>query len=257
VIEAADVVLEVLDARDPLGSRSRQVEETVFASGTNKRLVLVLNKIDLVPPDNVGKWLKYLRNELPTIAFKACTQQQRQHLSQSKVPVLLASSDLLSCSQCLGADTLMKLLGNYCRNSGVKTAIRVGIVGFPNVGKSSIINSLKRSKACSVGATPGVTKAMQEVLLDKHVKLLDCPGLVLASGRGLDEVTAVLRNCIKVEAVADPVAPVEAIIRRCQRQQVIEQYCIPEYGDVYEFLAHLARRKGKLKKGTSKVSRCC
>ena len=46
---------------------------------------------------------------------------------------MLASSDLLSSSQCLGADTLMKLLGNYCRNSGVKTAIRVGIVGRNNM----------------------------------------------------------------------------------------------------------------------------
>lgn len=52
----------------------------------------------------------------------------------------------------------MSLLGNYCRNQGMKTAITVGVVGLPNVGKSSIINSLNRSKACNVGSTPGVTK---------------------------------------------------------------------------------------------------
>lgn len=82
----------------------------------------------------------------------------------------------MTSSACLGAELLLKLLGNYCRNADIRTSIVVGVVGkspncsrgvscdghmtpgLPNVGKSSIINSLKRSKMCSVGATPGVTK---------------------------------------------------------------------------------------------------
>jgi nuclear GTP-binding protein len=67
-----------LDARNPLGSRSRQIEEGVLRKG--KRLVLLLNKIDLVPKDNVKQWLEYLRKQLPTIAFKASTQEQKQKL---------------------------------------------------------------------------------------------------------------------------------------------------------------------------------
>merc|ERR1712152_25753 len=101
-------------------------------------------------------------------------------------------------SKCVGADTVMALLGNYCRNKDIKTSIRVGVVGMPNVGKSSLINSLKRSRACNVGATPGVTKSMQEVQLDKKVKLLDCPGMVLASG-DMSNSSVALRNAIKVE----------------------------------------------------------
>ena len=77
---------------------------------------------------------------------------------RSKVSLSKANEDLLQSSHCLGADILMKLLGNYCRNKDVKTVIRVGVVGFPNTGKSSIINSLKRSKTCNVGSTPGVTR---------------------------------------------------------------------------------------------------
>ena len=76
----------------------------------------------------------------------------------------------MTTSKCVGADTLLALLGNYCRNKDVKTSIRVGVVGMPNVGKSSLINSLKRSKACNVGATPGVTRAMQEVQLDSKIR---------------------------------------------------------------------------------------
>ncbi|KAK2548040.1 Guanine nucleotide-binding protein-like 3-like protein [Acropora cervicornis] len=129
VVDAADVVLEVLDARDPLGCRCPQVEQSVLSSGVSKKLVLLLNKIDLVPREIVDQWLKYLRNEFPTVAFKASTQNQKQNLGQIKVSTSVASSELLSSSACIGADTLLKLLGNYCRNKDIKTAITVGVVG--------------------------------------------------------------------------------------------------------------------------------
>ena len=82
VVEAADVILEVLDARDPLGTRCPQMEEAVKAQ-PGKRLVLVLNKADLVPRDNLEKWLKYLRNEYPTVVFKSSTQSQNKNLGRT------------------------------------------------------------------------------------------------------------------------------------------------------------------------------
>ena len=59
----------------------------------------------------VLQWLKYLRNEFPTLAFKASTQNQKENLARSKIDYNLASEQLLQSSQCLGAETLMKLLG--------------------------------------------------------------------------------------------------------------------------------------------------
>jgi len=148
----------------------------------------------------------------------------------------------------VGADTLLALLGNYCRNKDIKTSIRVGVVGMPNVGKSSLINSLKRSRACNVGATPGVTKSMQEVQLDKKVKLLDCPGLVMAGGNRTDASVA-LRNAIKVESLEDPITPTVAILARVPRQHLMLQYKITQFQDCSEFLALLATKTGKLMKG--------
>jgi len=247
VVEAADVVLQVLDARDPLGSRCKEVEEAVVAGGkAGKRLVLVLNKADLVPRDNLQAWIKFLRNEYPTIAFKASTQQT-QRLGQAKINMKQAEQQITT-SKCVGADTLMALLGNYCRNKDIKTSIRVGVVGMPNVGKSSLINSLKRSKACNVGGTPGVTKAMQEVQLDSKVKLLDSPGLVMAGGNRNDASVA-LRNAIKVENLEDPVTPVVAILARVPRNHLMLQYRLGHFKDCSEFLALLAIQMGKLKRG--------
>jgi len=104
-------------------------------------VVLVLNKIDLVPKEIVAEWLKYLRNFHPTVAFKASTQEQRHKLGHAK-----AGASAAGTSECVGADTLMQLLKNYTRNQGMQKSITVGVVGYPNVGKSSLINSLKRSR---------------------------------------------------------------------------------------------------------------
>ncbi|KAF9975465.1 Guanine nucleotide-binding protein-like 3 [Actinomortierella ambigua] len=250
VLENADVVLEVLDARDPLGCRTKQIERLIMDSGKDKRIILVLNKIDLVPRENVEHWLKYLRNEYPTIAFKASTQSQRTNLGQSNISTQLASDDMLNSSECLGADQLVKLLKNYSRNVNIKTSITVGVIGYPNVGKSSVINSLKRSKVCGVGSTPGFTKVAQEIHLDKNIKLLDCPGIVFSKGEnGETAAELLLRNCVKVELLEDPVTPVELIVQRCKKEQLMVMYAVPEFDGVNDFLVHLARQRGKLKKG--------
>lgn len=246
VVEYSDVILEVLDARDPLGCRCFQMEEAVLRAEGNKKLVLVLNKIDLVPKETVEKWLDYLRNELPTVAFKASTQHQVKNLNRCSVPVEQASESLLKSKACFGAENLMRVLGNYCRLGEVRTHIRVGVVGLPNVGKSSLINSLKRSRACSVGAVPGVTKFMQEVHLDKFIRLLDAPGIVPGPN---SEVGTILRNCIHVQKLADPVTPVETILQRCNLEEISNYYGVSGFQTTEHFLTAVAQRLGKKKKG--------
>ena len=73
---------------------------------------------DLIPKEVAEKWLKYLREELPTVAFKCSTQQQRSNLGQKRKSKSLAT--VTSTSECLGAETLLQLLKNYSRNNKVK-----------------------------------------------------------------------------------------------------------------------------------------
>ena len=134
MVEESDVILEVLDARDPIGCRARAVEQAILAKG-DKKIVLVLNKIDLVPREVVAAWLKHLRHEFPTVAFRCNTQSQKSNLSRGKGD--FDTYESLSGGTCLGGDNLLELLKNYCRSQNLKKSITVGIIGYPNTGKSS------------------------------------------------------------------------------------------------------------------------
>ncbi|XP_059296879.1 guanine nucleotide-binding protein-like NSN1 [Lycium ferocissimum] len=253
VIDASDVILEVLDARDPLGTRCLDMEKMVMKAGPEKHLVLLLNKIDLIPREAAEKWLKYLREELPTVAFKCSTQEQKSNLgwkSSSKAGKSKSkTSNLLQTSDCLGAETLIKLLKNYSRSHEIKKSITVGVIGLPNVGKSSLINSLKRSHVVNVGATPGLTRSLQEVQLDKNVKLLDCPGVVMLRSASEDDASIALRNCKRIEKLEDPVGPVKEILKLCPERMLVTIYKVPTFDSVDDFLQKVAMVRGKLKKG--------
>ncbi|KAF2986537.1 hypothetical protein EK904_010308, partial [Melospiza melodia maxima] len=246
VLEASDVVLEVLDARDPMGCRCPQLEQAVTSSGGNKKLLLVLNKIDLVPKDNIEKWLNYLKKEFPTVAFKSATMMKDKTM-QEQVTKRHARVDFSETSQYFGSKCLLKLLQGYGKTQD--RAIQVGVVGFPNVGKSSIINSLKGKRACNVGLTRGVTKSMQAVHLDKQTKMLDSPSIIADPSNSA--LALALRSIIDPEGSDSAVVleGVNAIINHCSKQQVMMHYNIPDFRDPEEFLSLLAQKRGMLKKG--------
>jgi nuclear GTP-binding protein len=136
VIDAADVLLQVLDARDPIASRIHPSIEDAIMSRSDKRMVFVLNKIDLVPKEVVGSWLTALRRSRPTIAIKGNSLERRLDATGSIDDSGSAATSTASSS--VGADGLLQLLKNYARTGGSggksKTTIVVGVIGYPNVG---------------------------------------------------------------------------------------------------------------------------
>ncbi|XP_066206787.1 guanine nucleotide-binding protein-like 3 [Saccopteryx leptura] len=240
VIEASDVVLEVLDARDPLGCRCPQVEE-VIVQGGQKKLVLVLNKADLVPKENLENWLNYLKKELPTVVFRAST-----YLKDKRKIIKVRRKAPFKSEVCIGKDGLWKLLGGFQETYG--KAIQVGVIGFPNVGKSSIINSLKQERICNVGVSMGLTRNIQVVPLDKKITIIDSPSVIVSP---LNSPTALaLRSPASIE-VLKPVEAASAILSQADTRQVILKFTVPNFKNSLEFFTSLAQRRGMHQKGGS------
>jgi nuclear GTP-binding protein len=269
VLDAADVVLYVLDARDPEGTRSREVERQIMAAeGGSKRLILVLNKIDLVPPPVLKGWLTHLRRYFPTIPLRASTPASNAQTFDHKQLTLKATSE-----------TLLRSLKSYAASKQLKRSISVGVIGYPNVGKSSVINALTsrlnkgtQSFACPVGSEAGVTTSLREVKVDSKLKILDSPGIVFPSTvdgeakedkqrrRAEHEARLILLNALPPSQITDPIPAVNLLLERLSTSEALYERLLKYYGIVAlgpfgqgdkttDFLVQVARKRGRLGKG--------
>jgi len=223
VIDSSDVVIQVLDARDPEGTRCKHIEKYLKEKCPHKHLVLVLNKCDLVPVWSTKRWLFTLAKEYPVVAVHA------------------------SVTKPFGKGTLIQLLRQFQNIHSDKQQISIGFVGYPNVGKSSIINMLRSKKVCKVAPIPGETKVWQYITLFKKIFLIDCPGVVTPA-KDESEDNIVLKGVVRVENLEDPTLYVPALLDRVKLEHVQKTYGIMEWEDPTDFLEQMAFKTGKLHK---------
>ncbi|XP_043234330.1 nucleolar GTP-binding protein 2-like [Amphibalanus amphitrite] len=223
VIDSSDVVVQVLDARDPMGTRSEYVEKYLKKEKAHKHLIFVLNKVDLVPTWVTQKWVALLSQEYPTMAFHA------------------------SLTNSFGKGALINLLRQFGKLHSDKKQISVGFIGYPNVGKSSVINTIKTKKVCKVAPIAGETKVWQYIALMKRIYLIDCPGVVYPSGE--TDTEKVLKGVVRVELISSPEDYVPAVLERVRPEYMRRTYGVGSWTDCEDFLERIAKRTGKLLKG--------
>ncbi|QKQ99523.1 GTPase RsgA [Metallosphaera tengchongensis] len=214
VIKRSDVILEVLDSREPELTRSRRIERIVKGSG--KPIILVLNKGDLVPLDVLKGWKDFYEMQ----GFKCVFVSSREHQGT-------------------------KFLRNVIKESLRGRTGVVGVIGYPKTGKSSVINVLKGRHAASTSSVPmstGFTKALQIVRIDSRIYAIDTPGIIPPDG---DPLERAIRGS-KPEDLEDPLKVAMALIERISRfnKGSLTQAYGTEFSTPLDLLEKIALKRG-------------
>ncbi|MEM1873788.1 MAG: GTPase [Acidilobaceae archaeon] len=219
LVKTADVVLEVVDIRDPLSTMSRRLER--IAEAFDKTLLIALNKCDLVPRPVADAWKRYLES----LGYNAM---------------------YVSATSRLGT----RMLRGWIRSVAPSKPFTVAVVGYPKTGKSSVINALKGRHSANTSPVPGsygYTRGLQILKIEEGFYMIDTPGIIPAEGGGLE---AVIRGKAP-EELEDPVRPAVELLERALKynpRAVLDAYGIDET-DPYKILEALAAKRGwRLKK---------
>lgn len=156
-LKLIDVVIEILDARIPVSSRNPDIEEYT----KNKMKIIVLNKYDLADENQNKKWIEYFKNNGIEAVLVNSNTGEGINKAINKIEEVYNNGKT-----------------QYVSKGRIGKAIRVMILGIPNVGKSSFINRISKKNVATVGNKPGVTRQKQWIRINQDIELLDTPGIL-------------------------------------------------------------------------------
>lgn len=226
-LKLVDVVVELLDSRIPYSSKNPDID-TLMAG---KPRVVLLNKSDISDRAKLNKWINYYKEQ----GIKAIPIDAMKGTGVNRI-----------VDECKNA---VKDKMDSLKEKGRKErAIRIMIVGVPNVGKSSLINKLTGRRSTQTGDRPGVTKGKQWVKLRGNLELLDTPGILWPKFEDQD----VALNLAFTRAIKDEILDVETLaLRLIEKLMVIEpeklaaRYKLEELGESgIETMDMIAQKRG-------------
>ncbi|KAK9485392.1 P-loop containing nucleoside triphosphate hydrolase protein [Lipomyces starkeyi] len=240
VVERSCVVVQILDARNPLFYRSRDLEayvrELAEKHGKNKRNLLLINKADMLTVRQRRLWARYFKREGISFAFFSAAMagledafvelnvrdEVRQELELEKDLDDVAAEDIHVLSV---AELEALFLKTAPPTENETDKIYIGLVGYPNVGKSSTINALIGAKKVSVSATPGKTKHFQTIHLSDKVVLCDCPGLVFPNFAST-KADLVCNGVLPIDQLREYTGPAALVAQRIPKVYIEKVYGI-------------------------------
>ncbi|MDF2589523.1 MAG: GTP-binding protein HSR1-related [Anaerocolumna sp.] len=231
-IKLIDVVIELVDARIPLSSKNPEIDELA----KNKSRVILLNKYDLADDKHTEKWKKYFEEQ----GYFVTLVNSKAGNGVRKVNDVIQQA----CKEKIERDRRKGILNR---------PIRAMVVGIPNVGKSTFINSFAGKAATKTGNKPGVTKGKQWIKINKNVELLDTPGILWPK---FEDQTVGLRlafiGAIREEILNILELSIELIkfLQEHYPSSLTAKYSIEGSDDAVQTLSQIAERRGcKIKGG--------
>lgn len=230
-IKLIDLVIELVDARIPISSRNPDIDEL----GKNKARLILLNKSDLAEEKRNDAWVEYFKAK----GFSVVKVNSRKGGGIKSIQGVIQEA----CKEKMERDRKRGILNR---------PVRAMVVGIPNVGKSTFINSLAGKACAKTGNKPGVTKGKQWIRLNKNVELLDTPGILWPKfedqtvGLRLAFIGSIKDEILNVEELA---AELIQFMKKSYAGVLAEKYNIEEVEDPYQCLSKIAESRHCLLRG--------
>ncbi len=252
VVRISDIVLEILDARFIEETRNLKVEEDVLSQG--KVLVYVLNKSDLIDvkkmEDGLPKWMR-------PYVFVSATKNYG--LKDLKSRIRIEAKRILSKRKNIKIEIKpikKKVVKSNEANEVVKDLkskkrIHVGVIGYPNVGKSSVINFITRRGVAKTAKQAGFTRGMQKIRMSENILILDTPGVIPENMYSTESKSFAQNVKVGARTYSDVKEPENVLfyLMKDYSDEIEKYYGIDAGGDVEVLIEKLGRKRGHLGKG--------
>lgn len=232
-IKLIDLVIELVDARVPISSRNPDIDEL----GKNKARLILLNKSDLAEDKQNDAWAEYFKKK----GFSVVKVNSKKGGGIKSIQGVIQDA----CKEKMERDRKRGILNR---------PVRAMVVGIPNVGKSTFINSLAGKACAKTGNKPGVTKGKQWIRLNKNVELLDTPGILWPKfedqtvGLRLAFIGSIKDEILNIEELA---AELIQFMKTYYAGVLADKYEIEETEDPYVCLTDIAKSRHCLLKGNA------
>ena len=230
-IKLIDLVIELVDARIPLSSRNPDIDEL----GKNKYRLILMNKSDLADKKATDKWSDYFKKK----GFFVVSLDARTKNSMKSITDIVMEA----CKEKIERD----------RKRGIKNRpVRAMVVGIPNVGKSTFINSYAGKACAKTGNKPGVTKGKQWIRLNKIIELLDTPGILWPKfedqmvGLRLALIGSIKDEILNIDELA---VELIKILKESYPGTLKERYEVNEESEITDIIFEIAKNRKCLQKG--------